>query len=89
MNSAFLAAAELAAHLDLSEATIVRFARTLGFESYPALRTALQEKFRQRVTHSARIRSRLDNLRVEGDLFERMIVSEMDYMSSGPRDRRP
>jgi DNA-binding MurR/RpiR family transcriptional regulator len=80
-ESAFLAAAELAERLELSEATIVRFARTLGFESYPALRVALQEKFRQRVTHSARIRSRLDNLLVEGDLFERIVVSEIEYMT--------
>lgn len=78
---AFLAAAELAERLDLSEATIVRFARTLGYESYPALRAALQQKFRQRVTHSARIRSRLDDLRLEGDLFERLVVSEIDYMT--------
>ncbi len=78
---AFLAAAELAERLDLSEATIVRFARTLGYDSYPALRAALQQKFRQRVTHSARIRSRLDDLRLEGDLFERLVVSEIDYMT--------
>src|SRR5512142_726547 len=78
---AFLAAAELAERLDLSEATIVRFARTLGYDSYPALRAALQQKVRQRVTHSARIRSRLDDLRLEGDLFERMVVSEIDYMT--------
>jgi DNA-binding MurR/RpiR family transcriptional regulator len=59
----------------------VRFARSLGFDSYPAMREVLQENFRRRVTHSARLRSRLDDLRESGDIFERLVVSEMDYMT--------
>jgi DNA-binding MurR/RpiR family transcriptional regulator len=80
-ESAFLSAGELADRLDLSEATLVRFARSLGFDSYPAMREVLQENFRRRVTHSARLRSRLDGLREAGDIFERLVVSEMDYMT--------
>src|SRR5512143_891633 len=80
-ESAFLSVGELATKLDLSEATLVRFARSLGFDSYPAMREVLQENFRRRVTHSARLRSRLDDLREAGDIFERLIVSEMDYMT--------
>jgi len=78
---AFLSAGELANRLDLSEATLVRFARSLGFDSYPAMREVLQENFRRRVTHSARLRTRLDDLREAGDIFERLVVSEMDYMT--------
>ncbi len=80
-ESAFLSAGDLAAKLDLSEATLVRFARSLGFDSYPAMREVLQENFRRRVTHSTRLRSRLDDLREAGDIFERLVVSEMDYMA--------
>jgi DNA-binding MurR/RpiR family transcriptional regulator len=80
-ESAFLSAGELARHLSLSEATIVRFARTLGFESYPAMRAVLQTNFRRRVTHSARLRSRLDDLREEGDIFEQVTVTEIDYLT--------
>jgi DNA-binding MurR/RpiR family transcriptional regulator len=80
-DSAFLSAAELASLLDLSEATVVRFARTLGFDSYPAMRTLLQENFRNRVTHSTRLRSRLDDLREAGDLFEKVTISEIDYLT--------
>ena len=53
-ESAFLSAAELADRLGLSEATIVRFARTVGFDSYPTMREVLQENFRRRVPHSTR-----------------------------------
>lgn len=78
---AFLTAAEIATRLEISEATMVRFARKLGYESYPALRGALQEEYRTRMTHSARLRSRLDNLRQAGDIFERLVASEVDYLT--------
>jgi DNA-binding MurR/RpiR family transcriptional regulator len=80
-ESAFLSAGEIADRLGLSEATLVRFARTLGFSSYPAMRTVLQDAFRRRVTHSARLRSRLDDLREAGDIFDRLVVSEIDYLT--------
>lgn len=78
---AFLSAGEIADRLQLSEATMVRFARTLGFESYPAMRASMQTEFRQRMTHSSRLRSRLDDLRADGDIFERMVASEIDYLT--------
>ncbi len=80
-EAAFLSVGELAQRLDLSEATLVRFARSLGFDSYPAMRELLQENFRRRVTHSVRLRSRLDELREAGDIFERLVASEIDYMT--------
>lgn len=80
-ESAFLAAGEIADRLGLSEATLVRFARTLGFNSYPAMRGLLQDDFRHRVTHSARLKGRLEDLRQGGDIFERLVVSEIDYLT--------
>jgi DNA-binding MurR/RpiR family transcriptional regulator len=80
-EAAFLAAGELADRLGLSEATLVRFARTIGFNSYPAMREVLQDNFRRRVTHSARLRGRLDDLREGGDIFEKVTVSEIDYLT--------
>lgn len=80
-ESAFLAAGEIADRLGLSEATLVRFARTLGFNSYPSMRAVIQENFRRRVTHSARLSSRLDDLREAGDIFDRLVISEIDYMT--------
>lgn len=80
-ESAFLSAGEIARRLDLSEATLVRFARSLGFGSYPAMRAVLQQNFRQRVTHSARLRGRLDEMREGGDVFERTTATEIDYLT--------
>ncbi len=80
-EAAFLSAGEIADRLQLSEATMVRFARTLGFDNYPAMRVALQDNFRHRLTHSSRLRSRLDDLREAGDIFERLVASEIDYLT--------
>jgi len=80
-EAAFLSAGEIAERLDLSEATMVRFARTIGFDNYPSMRSALQDSFRHRLTHSSRLRSRLDDLRAGGDIFERLVASEMDYLT--------
>ncbi len=80
-EAAFLSAAEIAKRLDLSEATMVRFARSLDFESYPAFRIVLQDAFRRRVTHSSRLRSRLNELRDTGDMFERLVASEIEYLT--------
>ncbi len=80
-ESAFLSAGEIAKRLELSEATLVRFARTLGFCSYPAMRAVLQENFRRRVTHSARLRGRLDEVRQNGGIFERLTATEIDYLT--------
>jgi DNA-binding MurR/RpiR family transcriptional regulator len=80
-EAAFLSAGELADRLGLSEATMVRFARTLGFSSYPAMRAVLQDIFRRRVTHSTRLQGRLNDLREAGDIFERLTASEIDYLT--------
>jgi DNA-binding MurR/RpiR family transcriptional regulator len=80
-DAAFLSAGKIAASLNISEATVVRFARKLGYPSYPALRANLQHSYRQRMTHSARLRTKLDHLRDSGDLFERLTVSEIDYLT--------
>jgi DNA-binding MurR/RpiR family transcriptional regulator len=77
----FLSAAEVAEQLELSEATMVRFACTLGFDSYPAMRKLLQVKFRDMVTHSSRLRSRLDEMREAGDIFEQLVASEIAYLT--------
>ena len=80
-EAAFLAASEVADHMNVSEATVVRFARSLGYSSYPALRSSIQTSLRARVTHSSRIKTRLEDLRTSSDIFERLAASEIDYLS--------
>ena len=88
-EAAFLSAVEIAETLDISEATVVRFARSMGFPSYPALRTSFQNSFKNRITHSSRIRSRLSDLRENGDIFERLAITEIDYLSQALETVKP
>lgn len=80
-EAAFMSSAEIAESLSISEPTMTRFARTLGFDSYPAMRVMLQARFRNIVNHSTRIRSLLDSLRIDGDLYERLVTSEIDFLT--------
>ena len=80
-EAAFMPAGEIAASLGISEPTMARFARSLGFDNYPALRELLQIKFRNLVNHSARLRSRLDDLRSGGDIYEQLVTSEIDFLT--------
>ena len=48
-RAALVPAAEIARSLEVSEATVVRFARSLGYAGYPALREDLRERF---LTHA-------------------------------------
>jgi DNA-binding MurR/RpiR family transcriptional regulator len=84
-EAAFLSAAALADRLGLSEATVIRFAQALGFRGFPEMRCALQDSFRSHVSHSARLRGRLEDLRQVGDIFERLTASEIDYLSQALR----
>ncbi len=77
----FMTAAEVAERLDISEPTMLRFSKALGFDSYPAMRNMLQNRVRDLVNHSARIRSKLDDLRDNGDIYEQLVISEIDFLT--------
>jgi len=78
---AFLSAAELAQRMEVSEATVVRFAQALGFSGFPELRQHLQELFVARVDHAAELRKRLAELSPEADALEQVIRMEIEYLS--------
>ncbi len=81
-EAAFLPAAELAERLDVSQATIIRFAQAIGYESFPALRRCLQEIFRARVTPASRLQRKLSDLKTgEGHVLSQVIEMELQYLT--------
>lgn len=84
-EAAFLSAAELADRLGLSEATVVRFARSLGFSGFPELRACLQDLFRRRVSHAARLRKKLAQISPESHILEQVVAMEMEYLTEALR----
>jgi DNA-binding MurR/RpiR family transcriptional regulator len=84
-EAAFFSAAELAERLDLSEATVVRFAQSIGFSGFPELRQCLQELFKEKVTHAALLRKKLAELSPETHVLEQVIAMEMEYLTDALR----
>ena len=71
-EAAFFSAAELADQLDVSEATVSRFAQSLGYSGFPELRQHLQELFRVKVSHASRLRTKLAELSPDDHLLEQV-----------------
>ncbi len=82
---AFISAADLAQRMGVSEATVVRFAQSLGFSGFPEFRQHLQELFVARVDHAAQLRKRLAELGPEVDPLEQVIGMEIEYLSDALR----
>lgn len=82
----FLSAAEMAERLAVSEATIVRFARAIGYDSFPEMRRALQEIFRAKVTPASRLQRKLADLQTgQGHVLHKVIEMELQYLTEAER----
>lgn len=80
-EAAFLTAADLVERLDVSEATLGRFARAVGFSGFPELRRYLQELFRQRTTPASRLQRKLHELSDgEGSTLTKVLEMEVQYL---------
>lgn len=79
---AFLAAADVAERLNVSEATVVRFARAAGFDGFPELRRHLQDLLRTKATPATRLQHKLDDLRSgSGHVLAKVVDMELKYLS--------
>ncbi len=89
-EAAFLPAAELAQRLAVSQPTIVRFARSVGYDSFPDLRRSLQEMFRAKVTPATRLQRKLAELRSgEGHVLSKVIDMELQYLTEAEHSIDP
>ncbi len=89
-TAAFLPAAELAQQLDVSEATVVRFAKAVGYDSFPELRRVLQHIFRVQVTPATRLQRKLDDLKTgQGHILAQVIEMELQYLSEALHSVNP
>ncbi|HSR30473.1 MAG TPA: MurR/RpiR family transcriptional regulator [Anaerolineae bacterium] len=81
-EAAFLSAAELANRLDLSEATMARFAQSIGYSDFRELRRCLQELFRARATPASRLQHKLTELASsQGHVLTKVLAMELQYLA--------
>lgn len=80
---AFMTVSELAAAVGINEATVVRFATSLGLDGYPGLTRLCRERLREQAQLLRRY-DRLEQLRTDdggGDLLERAVALDRANIS--------
>lgn len=80
-KAAFMTAGKLGKIVGVSESTVVRFATELGYDGYPAMRKALQEMIRNRLTSVQRIevaKSTID----DKELVKSVVGSDLQNLQS-------
>lgn len=89
-EATFLSAADLAERLSVSEATIVRFAKAIGYAGFPGMRRHLQELFRVMATPASRLRRKLSELAgSRGPLLAKVIDMEVQYLNEAVHSIEP
>jgi DNA-binding MurR/RpiR family transcriptional regulator len=89
-QAVFLNAADLGRELEVSEATVVRFARTIGYDSFPQFRRSLQHIFRVKTTPATRLQHKLADLKTgEGHILTQVVDMELHYLSEVPHSVSP
>ncbi len=89
-DAAFLTAAGLGQRLEVSEATVVRFAAAIGYANFPELRRRLQEIYRNQVTPAARLQHKLAELAGSGGhILTKVLDMEMQYLAEAGHSVAP
>ncbi len=89
-EAAFLPAADLAKALDVSEATLVRFAQAIGYDGFRELRRCLQGLFRAKATPASRLQRTLGELAgSQGHVLTKVLDMEVQYLTEASHSDRP
>jgi DNA-binding MurR/RpiR family transcriptional regulator len=81
-EAAFLSAADMAKRLDVSEATMARFAKSIGYDSFRELRRCLQGLFRAEATPASRLEHKLEELAgSQGHVLTKVLAMEVQYLT--------
>lgn len=76
----FSSAADIARELEVSKATVVRFARAIGYDSFPHLRRTLQHIYRVKTSPTTRLqRKRADLKSGEKHIVTQVVAMGLQY----------
>jgi len=89
-EAAFLPAADLAQLLDVSEATLGRFAQAIGYDGFRELRRCLQGLFRARATPASRLQHKLGELASsQGHVLAKVLDMEVQVLTEAAHSIDP
>jgi DNA-binding MurR/RpiR family transcriptional regulator len=89
-EAAFLPAADLAKRLAVSQATLVRFAKAIGYSGFRDLRQCLQGFFRAEATPASRLQHKLSELASsQGHVLTKVLAMEVQYLTEASQSVDP
>jgi DNA-binding MurR/RpiR family transcriptional regulator len=89
-EAAFLPAGDLARQVNVSEATLVRFARAIGYKGFRDLRRCLQGLFRAEATPASRLQHTLGDLASsQGHVLTKVLAMEVQYLTEASQSVDP
>ena len=80
-KAAYMTAAKLGKHADVSESTVVRFACELGFEGYPEFQKSLRELVRTNLTSFQRVEIS-DSIIGDKDVLTQVVLADADKLDN-------
>lgn len=84
-EAVFFTSAQVARATAVSEATVVRTARALGFAGYPELRTAFRSYFVERMSTVTRVKLTTTPRRRESEIIDELLAAELANLESTGR----
>lgn len=85
-ESIFLTAAKLAKKAGVSEATVVRLAKILGFDGYPELQQMLRKNLQNHMTTVTRLEQTVKNVRTDDDILTKIMQEDIRNLSETLRN---
>lgn len=81
-ESVFLNIEDLAKKVNVSEATVVRLSKTLGFRGFPEFQRELRLLFRNKLTTTSRLQRTVRKVRDEEDVLIKVLQTDIDNIST-------
>lgn len=85
-DAAFMNIQELARACGVSEASVVRFARAMGFAGYPELKSEIQSSFLTQVNLATKLDRKLNDLQPDEDLIRTLLENELEQLTKLPAE---
>jgi len=80
-EAVFLKVGDLAKRVNVSEATVVRLSKALGFKGFPEFQRELRNHFRDKLTTTFRLQKTVKKVTSEGDVLIKILQTDIDNIA--------
>jgi len=82
-STAFVSPRELGERLKVSETTVIRFAKSLGYSSFSELREHTQKLIKEKLTPAEKMTATVRKIKSGETTFERLLTAEVENLKNG------